>query len=150
MKFIKEYKALVIILALIVLFIASLLLTPKSVSYLIQDATVTEWLADAKGDDYTIVTLAQTTCSHCLNFLPTAKKFSEKYDINFYWFDVDTLSQEDYTTLTEQFTNFEGTPYTVVLKSGKIKGEISGEVELSALVTQVTTAGVTLKDRVSE
>lgn len=150
MKFIKENKALVIIVALIILFIASLMLTPKSVNYIIDDATVSEWLAAAKGEDYTILTLAQTTCSHCQNFLPVAKKFAEKYDIDFYWFDVDQLGQDDYETLTEQFENFQGTPYTVVLKDGKIKGEISGEVDLSTLVEDVETAGVTLTERTAE
>lgn len=150
MKLIQKHKALIIIITLVALFIASLLLTPKNVSFLIQDATTTQWLADAKSEKYTIVTLSQTTCGACKSFNPTAKQFAERYDINFYWFDVDKMSQEEYKVLGEQFPKFESTPYTVVLKDGKIKKEISGAVDFANLEKQVKDAGVTLTKRVIE
>lgn len=150
MEFVKKYKALIIVVALIGLFIASLLLTPKAVSYLIEDATVTEWLADAKGEDYTIITLAQTTCGYCINFHPVANKFASKYDVKYYWIEIDLLGEEDYKELTKQFKDFKGTPYTAILKDGKIKGEFGGEVQFTALKEKAVAAGVTLKERTNK
>ena len=59
MEFLKKNKVILIVAALIVLFVVSIALTPKEVSFLKDEATVSEWLKDAKEDKYTIVTLAQ-------------------------------------------------------------------------------------------
>jgi len=152
MEFLKKNKVILIVAALIVLFVVSIALTPKDVSYLKDEVTVAEWLKEAEKDEYTIVTLAQTTCSHCINFKPTARKFTEKYDINYYWIEVDLItSQEEYDAITELFEDFTGTPYTAVLKKGEVAGKVTGgAVELSSLVSQVQEIGVELNEREAE
>lgn len=149
MEFLKKNKIILIVAALIVLFVVSIALTPKDESYLKDDVTVTEWLKGASEDKYTVVTLAQTTCSHCISFKPTAKKFAEKYDIDYYWIEVDLITaEEDYNTIMELFEDFSGTPYTAVLKNGEVAGKVTGgAVEYSSLVSQIEKIGVELTTR---
>lgn len=149
MEFLKKNKVILIVAALIVLFVVSIALTPKEVSFLKDEATVSEWLKDAKEDKYTIVTLAQTTCGHCTNFKPTAKKLAEKYDVDYYWIEVDLIQDEaDYNAISELFEDFTGTPYTAVLKKGKVAGKVTGgAVDFSNLVSQLEKIGVELNER---
>lgn len=152
MDFIKKYKVVLIVLVVIALFIVSLVLTPKTAS-LIDDKSVTEWFAKAQQDEITILTLAQTTCGHCISFKPTAEKFVNKYDIDWYWIDVDSgakvqLSNEDIDILQNQFPDFTGTPYTVIVKGGAILDKINGEASYDRVLETVTKAnGGELKER---
>lgn len=148
MEFIKKNKVIIIIAALIIIFAVSIALTPKEETYLIENATADEFVSAIKEDKPVIVTLAQTTCGHCTNFKPTAKEFAKKYDIDFYWIEVDLLGEEDYYKVTGYFDDFSGTPYTAVLQKGKIVGKVQGgAVSYSSLLEQIESFKVKLKER---
>ena len=152
MKFIKENKALIVVICIVLLFILSIIITPNRVS-LIEDKHVTEWLEAASKDKITVLTLGQTTCSHCIAFKPTAEKFVNKYDVDWYWINVDQgaaleLTEEDAQILNEQFPDFSGTPYTVIYKSGKQVDKINGRAEYADVVEIIKDAnGGELKER---
>ena len=138
MDFIKKNKILVIVCAVIVLFAVSLAIKPKNIG-LIDDLSVTEWFAKAAEDKLTVLTLGQTTCSHCIAFKPTAQKIVSQYDIDWYWIDVDEgakvqLSNSDIQILQEQFPDFEGTPYTAIVRGGQILDKINGEADYDSVI----------------
>ena len=152
MDFIKKNKFIFIVIGIVLLFIISILITPNKVG-LIEDKHVTEWLEAASKDTITVITLGQTTCSHCIAFKPTAEKFVNKYDVDWYWVDVDggasiQLTEQDIQILNEQFTDFTGTPYTAIYKSGTMIDKINGEAEYADVVEKIKNAnGGELKER---
>lgn len=150
MEFIKKNKVIFIVAALIILFVVSIVLTPKATEYLKDNVSVAEWKAASEKDEYTIVTLAQTTCSHCVAFKPYVQKFVEKYDVNWYWIEVNLLEEKDYNIIGETFEDFTGTPYTAIMKKGKILNTINGEVEYKKIAGYLEDADITLVERTTE
>lgn len=152
MEFIKKNKVLFIVAAVILLFVVSIILTPKEENYLIEDTTITKWLEKIKEDKPTIVTLAQTTCGHCKTFKPRAQNFAKNYDIDYYWFETDLITeQSEYDAISTLFDDFTGTPYTAVLKNGKVIGKVQGgAIEYSSLESQVKSFGIELKERTED
>ena len=112
---------------------------------LIDDKHVTDWFEAASSDKLTVITLGQTTCSHCIAFKPTAEKFVNRYAVDWYWIDVDQgasiqLTEQDIEILNEQFSDFTGTPYTAIYKNGSIIDKINGEAEYADVVEKIKNA----------
>lgn len=142
MEFIKKYKFIFIFVGIIALFALSIALTPKDEKFVNDQVTVTEWFAKAKQDKLTVLTLGQTTCGHCINFRPVAEKFAKTYDIEWYWIDVDSgaaiqLTDDEKALIQAQFEDFAGTPYTAIMKNGKLMDVINGEAEYDEVVKTI-------------
>lgn len=150
MEFIKKNKVVFIVATLIILFVVSIALTPTPTEYVIEDASLSEWIAATNEDKYTIVTLAQTTCGACTAFKPSVQKFAETYDVEWYWFEVNLMEQSEFDKLGEMFPDFQGTPYTAVMKNGKVTGKINGAADYSSIAPAIKQAGIELVERPKE
>ena len=119
--------------------------TEDDTNYLIEDKSISEWYEVAKGDKVVILTLGQTTCGHFKNFKPVVEKIVNKYDIDWYWVDVDQassipLTQEDVDILNDLFPDFEGTPYTAFVKSGEVIDKMNGAAQYNDTLSVVRGA----------
>lgn len=150
-SFWEKYGLAVIIGGLFIAFILIYALVPKNNKENtggsdIKTIAVADWKEEIKKDKSIVTVLAQTTCSYCNEFKPIAKQVANEDKVTIYWFDIDTLSEADNSTLTSSFDtvekNFQGTPYTFITKSNKLIGDISGYVELDQFRTQLKTYGV--------
>lgn len=87
-----------------------------------KDATVDEWLEDTKNDQYIVTVIGSTSCPHCQKYKPVISKLSNKYNFKAYFFEGDTLEEEEYDKLVgayEEF-DFEYIPFTAITKNGKV------------------------------
>lgn len=149
-SFITKYGTLLVVGALLVVFGIILVATndnnknSASAKSPFISMSVDEWQESVKKDKVLVTTLAQTTCSWCNQFKPVAQEVASENNIKIVWIDVDTLSsEEEYNKLTgtfEQLKSF-GTPYTIITKSGKVIGEISGYVEKAELLNTLKKHG---------
>ena len=98
-KFIEKNKVLILIVSLIALFVALSVLIKDKNDMEEADKLVTEWYTTTKEGGTVVTVLAQTTCSHCINFKPVMEKAQKEYGFKLYWFELDKLSVKSINTL---------------------------------------------------
>lgn len=123
-KFWKKYKVIVILAIAVAAFIGlSFLSESKAPTLESSNQNVSEWSAAVDGDKYVITVIALSYCSACKEYNPIITALAEEYSIPIYWFEIDTLNQEDATIVSSKyaFTEYEGaSPYTVITKKGEV------------------------------
>lgn len=105
-----------------------------------------------------IITIGQTSCSHCTAFKPAINAVAEDYELTMNYLNLTDLSQEESNDFFESLEDIEyndpafvekgefGTPLTLVVKNGKVKHYISGERTVSQLVRELKKAGIINED----
>ena len=151
-SFIKKYGLFLVIIIFLVIFLVVMLVTGgykksntnKSSSGEPKTMNVSDWITKTKGNDVMVTVFAQTTCSWCKKFKPVVKEVIGEEKADIYWFDVDTVTQDEYSSLGEAYSDLKdfGTPYTLITQNGKKIDEISGYVEKSTLIAKLKTVGV--------
>lgn len=147
-----KYGTAIIIGALLVIFGIVLVATQGGESKessktddVLVSMSVSEWQDKVKSEDVVVTTLAQTTCSWCNQFKPVMQEVAEENNLEVIWLDIDTVTstEEEYNKLIGTFDELQnlGTPYTIITKSNKIIGEISGYVEKDELVKTLQEHG---------
>ncbi len=94
--------------------------------------TVAEWLESYENGEDLVTVVASSTCPHCQNLKPVITESSEKYGYKLFFFEADTLGEEDYNTLTTtiELEGYEGyVPFTFVVSNKKFMGSHTGEME---------------------
>lgn len=96
-----------------------------------------------------VLVLAQTTCGYCQQFEPVLNEFAKENNVVAYVVNIDTLSDEERTNLTNSFssyfeTNSEwGTPLTLAVKNKEVVGDLSGYTDDKDSIKEVyTKAGI--------
>jgi len=149
-KFFQKYGALLIIVGLLVVFLIVMLTVgtgsksnKESTEGQVTSMAASEWIEQSKGDDVMVTVFAQTTCSYCEQYKPIVTEVIGEEKVDIYWFDLDTLGEDDYNSLVEAYSDLsgQGTPYTLITQSGKKIGEISGYVEKESLVSKLQEVG---------
>ncbi len=90
------------------------------------------WYSDVSNGDEVITIIALSYCSYCKAYKPIITQIAEDEDIALYWFEIDTLSDEDQAVLTGAFDleKYEGSsPYTFVVKDRAFLGDTVGYME---------------------
>ena len=139
-KFWGKYKVVILvvvgILALVGFSILSEQATKSATTEALSDVTaLTEKIPN---DEYAVVVIGLTYCSHCHNFNPVITKVSSEYNLPLYWFDIDALGDEDSTTLSTKFGDdgYDGSsPYIAVMNKGKVVSTHVGEMGKDATIT---------------
>lgn len=129
-EFISKYKIAIVIGVLLILFVLfSILVGDNAINKVEMKSNLEEWLTETAEDDYVVTVIAQTTCSHCIQFKPIMQKVVNENDFKIYWFEANTLLDENYEKLTTTYElpNYEGTPYTFITKNGEFVDYISGQ-----------------------
>lgn len=94
------------------------------------------------GDTFPLV-IGSATCSACNMFKPIMESFISKYQVEVFYIDISTLSEDDYNLLNSEI-NFSSTPTTVFIKDGKqtsVYYRIVGSETLSGVVNAYTKMG---------
>ena len=111
-----------------------------------------ESLIKDKGTN--IIVIGQTTCSHCIAIKPALNSIVEEYNLKINYINIDQATQEQRTSFFSTLTTIGydeesfvkegkfGTPLTLVLKGGKVKGYITGERSKSQLVKEFIKLGL--------
>lgn len=80
--------------------------------------------------------IMRTGCSWCQLFEPNMEEMQENYNANVYKIDTDNISDSVYDYILGklgQNPDDFGTPYTAIVKNGKVVDEISGYVDVDKL-----------------
>ena len=135
-KFFKKNKKIIytlVVILIVVGFVVLSNLAENSSKALTTDAqeNIVVLEESIPNDEYSVVVIGLTYCSHCHNFNPVITKISGEYNLPLYWFDIDALAEEDATKLSEAFEahGYEGSsPYIAVLKKGEVVSTHVGEM----------------------
>ena len=115
----KKSKIPLIIIGVVVVSFALLgILTNLNSGEDIESKTVSEWLTDTSSGKGVVTVIGLTTCSHCQEYKPKIISLARKKGFNLYFFEVDTLSQEDRDTLlnTYELADYtEQVPFTYII-----------------------------------
>lgn len=131
----KKFKPIIIIIIAALIVFVSILLSnsnplevPAGSHY--KMVKISEVVKMYKSNKKTIFVFGQSECGYCKLFKPVISDAAEKYDIDIYYIEYDTITSADKNkiiALDDKLSSF-GTPYTIVSEKGKIVDEISGYV----------------------
>ena len=124
----------VCVYAVIMLYIAT-----HSTDYLNRD--LERWQRDVRAGNTVVTVIGASYCEHCQEYKPVITALANKHHIDLYFYEIDTLSEEDSNTLTSSFeTTFEGrVPYTFIMSDGLFIDSYEGyqsQAEISAFLLQ--------------
>ena len=109
----------------------------KDVDISLAGKEVSSWYKDVSSGDAVVTVIASSTCPHCKNLKPVITASSKKHNYKLYFFEADTLSDDDYLIISNSIDleGYEGyVPYTFVIKDRDFKGSHTGEMEDEDLV----------------
>lgn len=92
-------------------------------------STVGNWLNLVKSSDMTVTVITNNSCTNCNRYLDHVEDVADDINKDIIWFNIDSLSDADKTSLTGAFTNIKNNttyPYTIVTQNNKIIKEIKG------------------------
>ena len=144
-KFLEKNKVLILVISLVALFIALSVLIKDKNDMEESDKLVTEWYSTTKEGGTVVTVLAQTTCSHCINFKPVMEKVQQEYNFQLYWFELDTLSVKSRNILENTYDLYDsfGTPYIFITKNGEFISDYQkGEMPEADLIEFLKDNGV--------
>ncbi len=149
-KFWKENKGFfIVVISLVLIIVLSLFIEGNSTNDESSSNTsysddIAQWLEAGKEDESIVTVIAQTTCSHCINYKPVITEVQEEYNFKLYWFEADEMTSSDYTTLIDTYDlqDYGGTPHTFIVRSGELVAEQSGEVSEDTLISFLKENGV--------
>lgn len=125
-------------IVLLVAIVAILAIVP--ISMLFKNGSNKDMISEIKdlvnSKEAQLVYIGSKNCSWCSMYSPIIKKASENNDFKYHYFDIANLTQAQYNELAELFNQTDGigTPYTALVKDGKIIDEIPGYVEENAII----------------
>ncbi len=132
-KFFEKNWVKILVVVLLVAFALLVMFTEeKPTNNTVEYPSVSAWQEETSEDKAVVTVLALTTCGYCQNYKPVIEELQEEYDFILYWYEIDTLSDADYTTLTSTYDllNYEGSvPYTFVTKNGEFIVDVTGGME---------------------
>jgi len=99
------------------------------------------------SNDAFVVTLGQTTCSHCIAVKPVLSYVAKKHNIVINYLNLTDMSSNDYDNLEKLINNMGytesiGTPFTMVIKNKKIVDYLEGEASTSKFVKLFEKTGI--------
>ena len=94
-----------------------------------------------KNENKIIFIATGTTCSHCKNYKPILNMVLEENQLKAYEIDAWKLSKEELAELKELVGSFEGVPFTVIIKGGKVVDNRVGELTRDGVIELLKTNG---------
>ncbi len=96
----------------------------QEIEYLVSD-----WQVDIQKEEPVVTVLGLTTCGHCQLYKPTIEKLQSKYNFKLYFFELDTLTEEEreiVETTYDLATYGSSVPFTYIVKGKNIVAEETG------------------------
>ena len=89
------------------------------------------------GDAF-IVVIERAGCTYCIQYMPIVREVANEKKIPLYYIDTDTLSQDEYTSLSTTNSylkrNNWGTPTTLFMLGNRVLDAIGGYVEKDSVL----------------
>lgn len=126
-------KRSIIIISIVLIFILGLTviaLNSQTPDY--KNRSVDDWYKDVTNGKKVITVYGASYCSHCQEYYPVITKLANKYDLDLYFFEVDTLSKENpdaYDKLMNSFeiSDYDGSvPFTYIMNHTEYKASTTG------------------------
>lgn len=123
-----------------------------SKSYVL-DTTAEQYFELFNGEEKSVVLLASDTCTYCIKFQPTVKKLSSDYELNVYYVNVNTITEDNYirihdasASLKEKYNSYGQpvipTPTTVIVQNGAEVAALEGNNDYDTLEKFLKDNGV--------
>ncbi len=128
------WKTLIVVLLVAFAFLI-MFTEDKPTDNTIEYPSISKWATETLEDKPVVTVLALSTCGYCKSYKPIIEQLKEEYDFDLYWYEVDSLSDEDYSTLTSKYEllNYEGSvPYTFITNNGEFIADTTGAMEEEA------------------
>ena len=102
--------------------------------------TYKEFKEKVDNDDEFVFIVERASCSHCVTYMPIAKKFAEDNKVPMYYVDTDTFSEEEFIDFEDSIDFFDdnerwGTPTTIVLAGKETVYFLAGTAKSEDLET---------------
>lgn len=106
---------------------------------------IERWQKDIRAGNTVVTVIGASYCEHCQAYKPVIKALANKNNINLYFYEIDTLSEEDQDKLTSSFElpTYEGrVPYTFIMKNGTFINSYEGFESQSQTVAFLLENGI--------
>ncbi len=143
-KFWDKYKVLIIIVLAVLAFVALSFLSENKEPAQVSE-NITTWKEIINSDEYVITVIGLTYCPACKSYHPIISDIAEEYSLPLYWFDIDEMSNDDSSQLTNtyNFSQYTGSsPYTVITSGGEVIDEVVGAMDEEETLEFLRTNGV--------
>lgn len=126
----KKNIGIIISVVIVILGIVIISLNSQMPDY--KERSVDDWYNDIMNNKEVITVYGTSYCPHCQEYYPVISKLANKYKLNLYFFEVDTLQKENdvaYDKLMHSFEidDFEGrVPFTYIMREGKYINSSTG------------------------
>ena len=144
-KFLKKYKAVLIIGVLLILFVLMSILLKNTSVPIKGNEDLSTWVDDAKNNEFVVTVVGASWCSNCQVYKPIMQTVKDKYDLNVYFFEADLLGEEEEKIVSNTFEltdRTDGIPYTAVISKGKVIANHTGRMSKNDLIKFLKEAGV--------
>lgn len=106
---------------------------------------VERWQRDVRAGNTVVTVIGASYCEHCQAYKPVINVLANKHHINLYFYEIDTLSEEDQNKLTNTFPigDYTGNvPYTFIMRNGEFVASNEGYGEELAIVNFFIENGI--------
>lgn len=94
--------------------------------------------------DSFVLCVSASDCIHCQDYKPKLKSIANKYNIDIFYTDVDTFSEENYERFKTEFSFDGSTPTTIFFNDGEEKTtatRIEGDVSTEKIINKLKKNG---------
>ena len=137
---------IIIIIGIIFLIISLvfMLTNKKEVANHIIDIDYNEYSEIINKDEYSIILLTSTTCSHCKDYKPYVNYVADDYNLVIYNLNIDKLKYDEYMNIHDKYeatkNNYIGnspslrTPTTIIVKNNEEIDSISNNIGYTGFI----------------
>lgn len=99
-----------------------------------------EIINKVNNKDSFVLCVSASDCIHCQDYKPKLKSIANKYNIDIFYTDVDTFSEENYERFKTEFSFDGSTPTTIFFNDGEEKTtatRIEGDVSTEKIINKL-------------
>lgn len=103
-----------------------------------------EIIDKVNNKDSFVLCVSASDCIHCQDYKPKLKSIANKYNIEIFYTDVDTFSEENYERFKTEFSFDGSTPTTIFFNDGEEKTtatRIEGDVSTEKIINKLKKNG---------
>ena len=103
-----------------------------------------EIIDKVNNKDSFVLCVSASDCIHCHDYKPKLKSIANKYNIDIFYTDVDTFSEENYERFKTEFSFDGSTPTTIFFNDGEEKTtatRIEGDVSTEKIINKLKKNG---------